>query len=419
MSDCPNPRHLLITRPEVLKARIGPAFSKIPEWFIRQVTVPFVITRLALLLVGWLGIRLLPLPVTFPSAWEIGPDGNKHTVENHISPISHPCVNMLSRWDAGWYVEIARDGYHYEPGSASNTAFFPLYPLLIRVIHALLFLPANDYWWLVPAIALSNIALLIGLTYFRALLAIDFDEEIASRAIIYLLIFPTTFFFSGIYSESLFLALTVGAFYYARTNRWLPACIFAALAAVTRSQGIILALPLLIEYFRERNFSLRKIGWNITAFALIPAAVFAYALFLRLRFGSWTVMFDVQGIWGRHLMWPWHPLAWFLRHAPALSLEHHDRLDFCFLVLLLGGAIAGLRQLSISYSVYLWTAVAFFSCWGLFGSIPRFDLVTFPLFVVLALIGARSRAFHLGYVVASTMLAALFMVMHSQWNWVA
>ena len=417
MSDCPNLRHLLITRPEILKARIS--FSKITEWFSGEVIIPFVITRLALLLVGWLGVRLLPLPVTFPSAWEIGPDGNKHTVENHISPISHPCVNMLSRWDAGWYVEIARDGYHYEPGSASNTAFFPLYPLLIRVIHALLFLPANDYWWLVPAIALSNIALLIGLTYFRALLAIDFDEEIASRAIIYLLIFPTTFFFSGIYSESLFLALTVGAFYYARTNRWLPACIFAALAAVTRSQGIILALPLLIEYFRERNFSLRKIGWNITAFALIPAAVFAYALFLRLRFGSWIVMFDVQGIWGRHLMWPWHPLAWFLRHAPALSLEHHDRLDFCFLVLLLGGAIAGLRQLSISYSVYLWTAVAFFSCWGLFGSIPRFDLVTFPLFVVLALIGARSRAFHLGYVVASTMLAALFMVMHSQWNWVA
>jgi len=419
MSDCPNPRHLLISRPEVLKARIGSAFSKIPEWFIRQVIIPFVITRLALLLVGWLGVRLLPLPVTFPSAWEIGTDGNKHTVVDHITPTSHPWVNMLSRWDAGWYVEIARDGYYYEPGSPSNTAFFPLYPLFIRAIHALLFLPANDYWWLVTAIALSNTALLIGLTYFRALLAIDFGEEIVSCSIIYLLIFPTTFFFSGVYSESLFLALTVGAFYYARTNRWLLACSFAALATLTRSQGIILALPLLIEYFRERSFTLRKVGWNITAFALIPAAAFTFALFLKLRFGSWTVMFDVQGIWRRHLMWPWHPLVWFLRHAPALSPEHHDRLDFCFLLLLLGGAIAGLRQLSVSYSVYLWTAVAFFSCWGMFGSIPRFDLVTFPLFVVLALIGARSRAFHLGYVVASTMLAALFMLMHSQWNWVA
>ncbi|PYL92157.1 MAG: hypothetical protein DMF14_04875 [Verrucomicrobia bacterium] len=299
------------------------------------------------------------------------------------------------------------------------TLLFPLYPLLIRAIHALLFLPPNEYWWLVTAIALSNIALLIGLTYFRALLAMDFDEEITSRAITYLLIFPTTFFFSGVYSESLFLTLTLGAFYYARNNRWLLACIFAALGTLTRSQGIILALPLLIEYFRERNFSLRKVGWDVAAFALIPAALFAFALFLKLKFGSWTVMFDVQNTWGRHLMWPWHPLAWFLRHAPPLSPEHHDKLDFCFLLLLLGAAIAGLRRLRVSYSVYIWTAVVFFSCWGVLGSIPRFDLVIFPLFIVLALIGAHSRAFHLAYVTASAMVAALFMLMHSQWNWVA
>ncbi len=68
---CPNPRHLLVTRPEVLKARIGGVFSKRPEW--SDVIIPFVTNRLALLLVGWLGFRLLPLPVTFPSAWEIGP----------------------------------------------------------------------------------------------------------------------------------------------------------------------------------------------------------------------------------------------------------------------------------------------------------------------------------------------------------
>jgi hypothetical protein len=417
MSDCPNSRHLLITRPEVLKARIS--FSKIPKWFTCEVVVPFVITRLALLLVGWLGFRLLPLPVSFPSAWEIGPDGNRHVVVDHISPTPHPWVNMVSRWDAGWYIEIARDGYRYERGSPSNAAFFPLYPLLIRAIHALLFLPANDYWWLVIAIALSNVALLISLTYLRALLAMDFDEDLAPRTITYLLIFPTTFFFSCVYSESLFLGLTVAAFYYARTSRWLLACILAALATLTRSQGMILALPLLIDYLRERNFRLRKVGWNITAFALIPAALLAFALYLKLKFGSWTVMLDVQSIWGRHLMSPWHPLAWFLRHAPPLSPEHHDKLDFAFLLVLLGAAIAGLRRLGISYSAYIWTSVVFFSCWGMLGSIPRFDLVIFPLFIVLALIGARSRAFHLGYVVASSMLAALFMVMHSQWNWVA
>ena len=393
------------------------AFSKIPKWFVGDIIIPFVITRVALLLVAWVGFHLLPLLVTFPSAWEIGRDGNKHAVVNHISPNDHPWINMLSRWDAGWYVDIARDGYQFQPGFPSNAAFFPLYPLLLRAVHAPLFLPQNDYWWLVTAIAISNMVLLIGLTYFRALVALDLDSEIASRAVTYLLIFPTSFFLSSVYSESLFLALTVGAFYYARKEQWLLACSFAALGTLTRSQGIIVVLPLLIEYLSQRSFSLRKVGWNITAFALIPAALLAFALFLKLKFGNWTVIFDVQGTWGRRLMWPWHPLAWFLRHAPSLSPEHHDKLDFCFLLLLLAAAIVGLRQLRPSYSVYLWTAVTFFSCWGMFGSIPRFDLVIFPLFIVLALIG--NRTIRLGYIVVSSMLAALFMLMHSRWNWVA
>ena len=147
----------------------------------------------------------------------------------------------------------------------------------------------------------------------------DFGEDLISRAITYLLIFPTTFFFSGVYSESLFLALTAAAFYYARTNRWPLACTLVALATLTRFQGMIMALPLLIEYLHERNFRLQKIGWNITAFALVPTALLAFALFLKLKFGSWTVMFDVQGVWERHLMWPSHTLAWFAIRATVKS----------------------------------------------------------------------------------------------------
>jgi Mannosyltransferase (PIG-V) len=399
--------------------RISFVFLKIPGWVARDVIVPFLVTRLALLLIARLGFSLAPLPIAFKSAWEIGVDGNKRAVVNRVSATTHPWVNMLSRWDAGWYVEIARDGYHYKPGMPSNAAFFPLYPLLIRASHALCFLPGNDYWWLLTGIVLSNMSLLVGLGYFRSLLAIDFDQETVSRAIIYLLIFPTTFFFSSVYSESLFLTLTVSAFYYARKNRWLTACLLTALATLTRSQGIIVLLPLLIEYFAQRNFRLQQVEWNATAFALIPAALFSFVLFLKMNFGSWTIISDLQNAWGRHLMWPCYPVLWLFQHAPPLSPEHHDKLDFSFLLLLLGAAVFALRQLRLSHTVYLWTAVLFFSCWGMYVSIPRFDLVMFPLFLILALIGIRSRAFHLGYCILSSMLGALFMVMYSQWNWVA
>src|SRR5205814_5596375 len=113
MSDCPNSRHLLITRPDVLKARIGSAFSKIPKWFTCEVIVPFVITRLALLLVGWLGFRLLPLLVAFPSAWGIGPKGNRNALADNISQTSLPWAIRFWRWIAAWSFEIARIGYAY------------------------------------------------------------------------------------------------------------------------------------------------------------------------------------------------------------------------------------------------------------------------------------------------------------------
>jgi mannosyltransferase PIG-V len=402
-----------------LKTRLSFVVSKIPGWFTHDVIIPFLLTRLALLVVARLGFSLVPLPIAFPAAWEIAADGNRHAVVKHVSATTHPWVNMLSRWDASWYVEIARDGYRYQPGMPSNAAFFPLYPLSIRAAHSILFLPENDYWWLVTGIVLSNIALLIGLGYFRSLLAIDFDQETIFRAITYLLIFPTTFFFSSVYSESLFLALTVAGFYYARKNRWLTACILTALATLTRSQGIIVLPALLIEYLAQRNFRLQQVRWNVMAFALIPAALFAFMLFLKLNFGSWSIIFAPQNAWGRRLMWPWHPVAWLLRHAPPLSTEHHDKVDFSFLLLVLGAATFALRQLRLSYTVYLWTAVFFFSCWGTYVSIPRFDLVVFPLFSVVALAGTRNRAFRMAYWILSSMLAALFMVMHSQWNWVA
>jgi len=406
MPDSPNSLHLSVYR-------------RIPGWWTRDILFPFLLTRLALTLVAWLGFRLLPLTITFPATWEIGPDGNRQPIAAHVSPSSHPLVNMWSRWDAYWYLEIEKEGYKYEANAPNNVAFYPLYPLLVRAIQTILFLPATDYWLLVAGITAANFCLLIALTYLRALVAQVFSGEVAARTILYLLVFPTNFFFSATYTESLFLALTVAAFYYGHNNRWPLACLCAGLAVLTRSQGIILLAPLTYDYFAQRKFSWRKIDWNLASFLLPPAALGSLICYFHLKFRSWTVLFDSQRWWKRHFVWPWHPVAWFFRHAPTLSITRHDRLDFAFLVLLLVLAVAGFRLLPRSYSIYCWAAAFFFSCWGQFGSLPRFDLVVFPIFIVLAVIGIRSRYFHLAYLVVAAMLAALFMVMYSQWNWVA
>jgi hypothetical protein len=118
-------------------------------------------------------------------------------------------------------------------------------------------------------------------------------------------------------------------------------------------------------------------------------------------------------------MWPWHTLFWVLGHAPPLAPDHREWLDLSFLSLLLIAALVGLSLLRPCYSLYLWFSLSFLSSWGMLGSVPRFDLVVFPLFIVMAILGTRSYAFHIAYVIMAAMVAALFMILHSQWNWVA
>ena len=104
---------------------------------------------------------------------------------------------------------------------------------------------------------------------------------------------------------------------------------------------------------------------------------------------------------------------------PLRHRLHHERLDLGFLGVLLIAASIGLPLLRLSSSLYLWLSVLFLSAWGMPGSTPRFDLVVFPLFIVMAILGTRSYAFHVGYLLIASMVAALFMILHSQWNWVA
>jgi len=395
------------------------SLRRIPGWLGRNVLVPVVVTRLALCLVAWLGFRFLPLQVTFQPTWEVGIDGLPAKIVHHVTPFSHPFLNMWSRWDAIWYVEIARSGYSYDPGKISNVAFFPLYPLLIRATQVILFLPRSDYWLLLCGVCLSNILLLIALSYFVALLRLDFNERVAARAALYLLVFPTTCFLSSVYTESLFLFLTVAAFYHGRRKQWIAACSLAALGTLCRAQGLIVALPLFIEYLDQHDFRPRDIERNALSFALIPIPLLAFAFYLHGRFASWRIMFEAQKQWQRHLMWPWHTLGWFFKHAPPLSIQHHDRLDFAFLALLVFAGMGASSWLRLSYQAYLWLAAFFFASWGTLSSIPRFDVVVFPLFALLAVVGWRSRAFHVAYLIISSMMAAIFMIMYSQWNWVA
>ena len=166
-------------------------------------------------------------------------------------------------WDSGWYLPLAKYGYSAVISSSAatigqaNYAFFPLYPLLISLFEKIV----GNYF--IAGLLIANISLIVACVYLYKLALVDFGQEISLRAIQYCLLWPVAFIFSGVFTESLYLALAIAAFYYARKNNWLLACILGFFLALTRSIGALIVIPLLYEYLRTKSVSISSLPRNL------------------------------------------------------------------------------------------------------------------------------------------------------------
>jgi len=166
-----------------------------------------------------------------------------------ITPVgghfNNPFLDAWTRWDAGWYVSIAENGYHFVQGKQSNVAFFPLYPLTIKLL-SLIF---RDTY--ITGIIVSNLAFLIGIIFFQKLLKeyLLKDEDKIKWGILFLLFYPYSFFFSAPYSESLFFMCAVLCFYSAEKKNWMLSALFGMLASADRFVGIALFPAIVVRYW--------------------------------------------------------------------------------------------------------------------------------------------------------------------------
>jgi Mannosyltransferase (PIG-V) len=379
-----------------------------------------------------------------------------------------------ARWDAAWYLVIAHYGYHPELGAftSSRTAFFPLYPLGLRTISQLGLPPVA------AGVALSLAALAAGLYGIHRLTTLELGRltGIAGRgggtarlAVLLVALSPMAFYLSAVYSESLYLALSVGVFWCARRGRWAWVGVLGALAGATRSAGLVLAVPVLILYLygprddrppdlperptpptpggdRAGGVARARARWLARARArlrpryrlrrdvlwlgLLPAGVAAYMAYLALAGGDALMPFHAQEVWNRRFAGPYvgvwdgaraafdgvrQLLSSQTRHvyftasgeAPMVSAGHNTVL-FVFLVAAVPAIVGVLRRLPIAYGAYVLAALALPLSYPVapqpLMSLPRFELVLFPLFMWLA---------------ACALLLATFVGEFATWHWVA
>lgn len=382
----------------------------------------FLAVRLALAVVALIAVALLPdLSDVDDRALGLPPVPEPVDVPGwdapEVTPGWHNLVTAWERFDALWYLRIASDGYENGDGSA---AFFPLYPLVVRAVSFVL-----GGHPLAASLLVSNLAFLAALVVLYELTRREMSEDAARRATVYAAIFPTAFFFLAPYGESLFLLLVVTTFWAARSGRFALAAVLAALAALTRSIGLLLVLPIAVEAVRqaraERRSALPALAW-----AAAPAAgTLLYMGFWYLFAGDWLAPLNQQANWLRQAANPLLTLVngtveafrWIGVYPGGYHL-----LDWLITVPVLAAGGYLLFRARASYSVYVWGSLIVPLSFVFTGrplmSLPRFALPIFPLYWALAAWTAGRPARHQLVIAVSAGLLGLATALFVTWYYV-
>lgn len=318
--------------------------------------------------------------------WLVGYLGGRAFGTRDIDPV------YLCRHDCVWYLGIATNGYQLlpdgEPRGGANWAFFPLYPLLIRI-----FADAASVDPVLAALLVSNLAFAVALIVFhrycREHLGLEHRSSLYASAL--LCYSPGTIYFISPYTESLFLLLTLLTFHFAAGNRWLPAGIAAAFLTATRAVGI-LAIPALLL------IGLQKHRWNdllrseyrrprlLCALALAPLGLAAFMGYLHLHMGDALAFQHVQTAWGREFANPFR-ILW-------AGLQDPGHVDFWYAVITAAALLVG--ALGVARSRYaegfLLLAGVLIPLSSFLFSMPRYVFSLFPLYTIVALLTVRDDA---------------------------
>ena len=360
---------------------------------VREVLVDFLVSRIAIIVIAELAAVII---------------GQR--AGSHVNESTHTMLAVWGRWDAVHYLDVATKGY-----GGTDMAFFPLFPLLIRILGAL---TGNH---LIAGLLISNASFFFGLLYLYKLLEHEYDRTVARRAIFYVSIFPSAVFFSAVYTESLFFFLTVASFYYMREHKWWHAGAIGFLAALTRSEGVLLAVPFAIEWWGTYRTHLREGIASAVAVTLIPAGLLVYMAYLWVLRGDPLYFSHVQIHWNRHFAPPWVAFAdAFTKvfHATAGQIVANEMLEIGFTLLMIVVLIGGWRRLRPSYIAYMGLSILIPMSTSSLMSMPRFALVLFPMFAILARWGEKPWINN-AIVAFSLPLLGLFTVLFADWYWVA
>jgi hypothetical protein len=344
-------------------------------------------------------------------------------------------TDVWARWDSVWFLRIAEHGYGSAKGAAA--AFYPLYPAAVALLGRVLF---GHY--VLAGILVSLASAFASFLLLHRIAEERLGAEGARRAVLYLAVFPFALFLQAVYSESLYLLLTLAAFLLAERGRFLAAGAVTGFALLTRPTAAALLPALVLLAWRERD-RVRALA----SLAVAPLIFAAYPLYLWWAEGDPWQFLHAQRIWSRHLspagplggIWDGLRAGWAgveqlasgsHTHVYWTPVQDSDPIRvavlnleaLAFLILFVVLAAIAWRRFGAPYGLFAALSLAIplsvpSERWPLL-SLPRFGLTIFPLFLALAVLGGRPRA-HTAIVAVSSLLLGVSVAQWALWQWVA
>ncbi|HKV86217.1 MAG TPA: mannosyltransferase family protein [Ktedonobacterales bacterium] len=409
-------------------ARGNDTATRSRDWWrpvVKQAVFMWLVTRVVLALVTYAAVLLTAAgtPVNYaPGA----PGFHSFTIWQ--------LAQSWNRWDTVHFLDIARNGYY----AIEPTAFFPLYPMLVRAVM----FPLGNAHALLAGLIVSNLAVL-GAFAGVGLLAAGEEPADANRAglsaIRVLAAYPLAFFLTAAYTDGLFLAFAAFSLFFGRRGRWGWAAGMAFAAGFTRLTSVVLIAPLLFEYYRqhewragawrERLLRLRPLAEMALVVAAVPAAIGMYFTFLWVRFGSPMTLFTAERIYWSHVSTtPWNALHVTLHkfiHTPIFSYwQARTLVDLAPLLLVALLTLFVMRRQPLSFTL-LTAGVLFLSIISpiphrpdVLASAGRYMLAAAPIFVLLGQWSRRRPWLDMLLVSGGFMLQAVLLLCFLTGYWI-
>ena len=326
----------------------------------------------------------------------------------------HPggLLSVLEQFDGElWYMTIARDGYFFSTTEPSPVPFFPMFPILMKLVSFVF----HDMR--IAAFIVAHACLLAAALFLKDLVELDYDSRVARAAVVFLLFNPVSLFHSSAYSESTFLMFATGALLAARKGHWLLAGLSGMCLAMTRNVGVLIALPLAIEYARQVWNTKTRLSDvfhpRVLFLALVPLGLAAYMFYGYVRWDDPLAFLHASKVWGRSFTSPAQTFTTLVHYRPLYKWLFLGTMGTALALLVIGAAF----RVRLSYLVWCAALTTVYLCSATMEAWPRYLSVEFPLYIILGLVATRARWTYEPLLACTTGLFVLSAVLSANGYW--